>query len=57
MSKKEKVFTNIYGTKFVDKTMAPGIKYTYRIVAIDKNGIESEPSKPVELYIAKTEEK
>ncbi|WP_300363311.1 hypothetical protein [Hydrogenimonas sp.] len=57
LSKKEKVFTNIYGTKFVDKTMAPGIKYTYRIVAIDKNGIESEPSKPVELYIAKTEEK
>ena len=52
LSKKEKVFTNIYGTKFVDKTMSPGIKYTYRVVEIDKNGIASEPSDPVELYIA-----
>ncbi len=52
LSKKEKIFTNIYGTKFVDKTMSPGVKYTYRVLEVDKNGIESKPSEPVELYIA-----
>ena len=49
---KKKVYKNIYGTKFVDKSMRPGIKYTYRIIEIDKNGLRSESSKPVELFIS-----
>ncbi len=57
LSKKKKVFTNIYGTKFVDKTMRPGVKYTYRIVEVDVHGIESDPSKEVELYLPKPDEK
>ncbi|WP_456449302.1 fibronectin type III domain-containing protein [Hydrogenimonas sp.] len=51
LSKKEKRFTNIYGTKLVDRTLRPGVKYTYRVVEVDRNGIASDPSDPVELYI------
>jgi fibronectin type 3 domain-containing protein len=57
LSKKKKVFTNIYGTKLVDKTMKPGVKYTYRVVEVDSHGIESPPSKEVDLYLPKPDEK
>ncbi len=57
LTKRKKIFTNVYGTKFVDNSMTPGVKYTYRIVEVDAHGIESEPSKPVELYLPKPEEK
>ncbi len=57
LGRKKKVFTNIYGTKFVDKTMTPGVKYTYRVVEIDRNGLESAPSEPVDLYLPKSEVK
>ena len=53
LSKKKKIFTNIYGTKLVDNTMVPGVKYTYRVVEVDRHGIESEPSKEVSLYLPK----
>ncbi len=55
LSRKKKVYKNIYGTKFVDKFMKPGVKYTYRVVEIDKNGLRSDPSEPVELFIATKE--
>ena len=55
LSKKKKIFTNIYGTKFVDKSMVPGIKYSYRVVEVDKYGIQSPPSEAVELYLPKPE--
>ncbi len=48
--KKERTFANIYGNKFVDKFMQPGIKYTYKIVEVDRNGLRSDPSEPVDLY-------
>ncbi|BBG66076.1 putative fibronectin domain-containing lipoprotein [Hydrogenimonas sp.] len=51
LSRETRTFTNIYGNKFVDKFMKPGIKYTYRVVEIDRNGLRSEPSEAVELYI------
>ncbi len=53
LTKRKKVFTGIYGTKFVDKTMNPGTKYTYRIVEVDRYGIRSKPSESVELYLPK----
>jgi fibronectin type 3 domain-containing protein len=55
LRKKKRVFKNIYETKFVDKLMQRGIKYTYRVVAIDKDGLRSEPSESIDLYIAKEE--
>ncbi len=51
LSRQERTFANIYGTKFVDKFMKPGVKYTYRVVEIDRNGLKSDPSEPVDLYI------
>jgi len=51
LTKQERRFTNIYGNKFVDKYMKPGVKYTYRVVEIDRNGLRSEPSEAVDLYI------
>ncbi len=51
ITRQERTFANIYGNKFVDKFMKPGVKYTYRVVEIDRNGLRSEPSEPVDLYI------
>ena len=51
LTKQERTFTNIYGNKFVDKFMKPGVKYSYRVVEIDRNGLRSDPSEAVELYI------
>jgi len=31
--------------------MKPGVKYRYRIVEIDRFGLRSDPSEPVDLYI------
>jgi fibronectin type 3 domain-containing protein len=38
-------------TTFVDKKVAPNIKYSYYVLAVDENGIESEPSQEVELIV------
>ncbi len=51
LTRQERRFTNIYGNKFVDKFMKPGVKYRYRIVEIDRFGLRSDPSEPVDLYI------
>ncbi len=51
LTKQERTFSNIYGNKFVDKFMKPGVKYRYRVVEIDRFGLRSEPSEPVDLYI------
>ncbi len=42
-------FTHITGTSFVDKSLKPGIKYEFYVIEVDKNGIESKPSKSVIL--------
>ena len=52
--KKKREFVNISKTDFMDTMMQPGTKYTYRIIAVDKYGIRSEPSEPVELFIEET---
>ena len=44
-------FTHITGTSFVDKNLKPKIKYEYYVIAVDKNGIESKPSKSVFLEV------
>ncbi len=51
LTRQERTFANIYGNKFVDKFMKPGVKYTYRVVEIDRNGLRSEPSEAVDLYL------
>ena len=56
LSKVKKSFTNIRGTTFTDTTMMPGIKYTYTVLEVDPNGIVSDPSRSVELYIPKPDE-
>ena len=49
--RKKREFINITKREFIDTVMKPGIRYTYRIIAVDKYGIRSLPSEPVELYI------
>ncbi len=44
-------FTHITGTSFVDKSLKPKIKYEFYVIAVDKNGIESKPSKSVTLEV------
>ncbi|PAF42773.1 hypothetical protein BJI48_05785 [Helicobacter sp. 11S02596-1] len=44
-------FGDITKTQFVDKEMTNGKKYRYRVVSVDANGLESAPSKEVELLI------
>ncbi|WP_092911905.1 fibronectin type III domain-containing protein [Hydrogenimonas thermophila] len=49
--KRKREFINISKTDFMDTMMQPGTRYTYRVMAVDKYGIRSEPSEPVELFI------
>lgn len=44
-------FSGILKNEFVDKEMKAGKKYRYQVVSVDKNGIESAPSKEVELLL------
>ncbi|PAF54031.1 hypothetical protein BKH42_02935 [Helicobacter sp. 13S00482-2] len=44
-------FSGITKNEFIDKEMKSGKKYRYQVVSVDKNGIESKPSKEVELLI------
>ncbi|MFC3846931.1 fibronectin type III domain-containing protein [Helicobacter baculiformis] len=41
----------ILGTQFVDKNMENGRKYRYQVVSVDSEGLESRPSKEVELRL------
>jgi len=48
----EYIFKNIHSTSFSDAGLKPGAKYTYEIIAVDKYGIPSKPSKKIEFTIA-----
>ncbi len=41
--------TNIQQPQYTDVDIAADIRYEYQVVAVDANGIESEPTEPVEL--------
>jgi fibronectin type 3 domain-containing protein len=49
IDKETKEFTGIRSTRFTDADIEPDVGYTYEILAIDKYGIRSEPSEPLEL--------
>ncbi|WP_197271704.1 fibronectin type III domain-containing protein [Helicobacter heilmannii] len=44
-------FGNLTTTQFIDKHMENGQKYRYQVVSIDSAGLESRPSKEVELRL------
>ncbi|WP_104726407.1 fibronectin type III domain-containing protein [Helicobacter felis] len=44
-------YGSIIGTQFVDKAMETGTKYRYQVVSVDGDGLESRPSKEVELRL------
>ncbi|PAF51047.1 hypothetical protein BKH44_06370 [Helicobacter sp. 13S00477-4] len=44
-------FSDITKNEFIDKDMVAGKKYRYQVVSVDVNGLESAPSKAVELLI------
>lgn len=44
-------FVDIEGNSFVDKEMQKGKKYSYSVVSVDKNGIESAPTKKILLSV------
>ncbi len=46
--------TGIKGNSFVDNDIIPGIEYSYSIAAIDRFGIESEPTDETQLLLAKS---
>jgi len=53
LDKKVYKYKNILTTSFVDRSIVPGVKYEYRVYAIDKYQIISKPSEPVEVIIKK----
>ncbi|MBH0275455.1 hypothetical protein I6846_06115, partial [Helicobacter pylori] len=44
-------FGNITQNQFVDKDMKVGVAYRYQVVSVDKDGLESHPSKEVRLFL------
>lgn len=44
-------FGNITKNQFVDKDMKVGVAYRYQVVSVDKDGLESHPSKEVRLFL------
>jgi uncharacterized protein len=46
-------FTGIFESNFIDQDTMPGIEYKYKIIAIDKYGIASNPSDSVIIKIPK----
>ncbi|WP_458701202.1 hypothetical protein ACKGJI_03625 [Sulfurospirillum sp. 1307] len=49
----KKIYTNITQTSFTDNDVAPGIEYTYKVIAIDKYGLASKESESVIIEIPK----
>ncbi len=47
-------FTNIRSTTFTDAGLKPGVKYIYTVIAVDKYGIESKPSKEIVIKVPKS---
>jgi len=54
-SKVQQININSLQTSFVDPQVLPGITYEYKIIAMDKFGIQSKPSASVELFFAPKE--
>jgi len=46
-------FTGIFESNFIDQDTVPGTEYKYKIIAIDKYGIASNPSDSVVIKIPK----
>ncbi|WP_294875390.1 MULTISPECIES: hypothetical protein [unclassified Sulfurospirillum] len=46
-------FTGIFESNFIDQDTLPGVEYKYKIIAIDKYGIASNPSDSVVIKIPK----
>lgn len=44
-------FNNIKETSITDKDIVPGVKYRYSVAAVDKNGLVSEFTDEIELYL------
>lgn len=44
-------FIDIHDNSFSDKEMQKGKKYSYSVVSVDKNGLESKPSQEIELML------
>ncbi|AFI04224.1 fibronectin type III domain-containing protein [Helicobacter cetorum] len=44
-------FGNITQNQFIDKDMKVGTAYRYQVVSVDKDGLESHPSKEVRLFL------
>ena len=49
VKKSVKKITNIMQPQYTDVDIAPDTRYEYQVVAVDANGIDSEPTDPVEL--------
>ncbi|TQR60311.1 fibronectin type III domain-containing protein [Campylobacter troglodytis] len=49
--KSELIFTELSGTSFTDTSVIFGEKYSYELIAIDENGIESKPSAKITQII------
>lgn len=47
----EQKFTNITDSEFIDTNVVYGLKYTYRVIAVDEYGINSDASKKVSVNI------
>lgn len=41
--------TNIKGESYIDKDVSPDTPYSYQVVAVDKLGLRSDPTNPVEI--------
>jgi len=46
-------YINIHSHKYIDNDVIPGQEYRYSVVAIDKYGIESDPSEEISIEIPK----
>ncbi len=46
-------YINIQNTSYKDEDIVPGTEYRYSVIAIDKNGIESNPSQEITIDIPK----
>ena len=55
-SKVQQININTLQTSFTDPQVLPGVTYEYKIVALDKFDIPSEPSASVELFFAPKEQ-
>ncbi|MGB2552391.1 hypothetical protein ACPF04_04360 [Campylobacter sp. MOP51] len=47
----EQKFTNITSNEFIDTNVAYGLKYTYKVIAVDEYGINSDESKKASVSI------